>query len=272
MNHILYICAVPIGHDDDISFRVHRILRQVKTIMCEDTRVTGLLLKRLGILDAQLLVRMDQYQEKQSFSAFDKAIKEGDVAYVSDAGSPGLSDPGAGVVQYARKHNISVTILPGVSSVTAFISGCGLLFSEYYFGGFLPKKYTELVQSLAAVVDQKAVGIWFESPKRILRLSDHMKDYFPKMPVVFAKEITKEFEAFFSGSAEKVHAQLYLSDIRGEWVVLIDARRYVVDHSEHQKKLVVAMKDAGLSSKQVKLLAPLFDCPKNELYDIFLDL
>ncbi len=269
MSHNLYICSVPIGHDDDITFRVHQILSRVKTILCEDTRVTKLLLKRLQILHSQSLVRMDQYQEKRSYSAFDTAIQHGDVAYVSDAGTPGLCDPGAGLVQHARKHNISIAVLPGVSSVSAFISGCGLLFSEYHFGGFLPKKYSDLDQVLSSIVEQQTVGIWFESPKRILRLSDHLKVEYPDVPVVFAKELTKEHEVFFSGSANDVNEQLHLADVRGEWVVLIDARGIVVDYSKQRKKLAITMKDAGLTAKQVKLLAPIFDCPKNELYDIF---
>ena len=255
-----------------MTVRVQKKLSEVRTILCEDTRVTKQMLNRLGLWDSQQLIRMDQYQEKRSFSAFDRAIKDGDVAYVTDAGSPGLSDPGAGLVYYARKHNITVTVLPGVSSVTAFISGCGRLFSEYYFGGFLPKKHSDLGNVLSSVIDQQAVGIWFESPKRILRLSDYLKEEYPNVPVVFAKELTKDHEAFFSGLANDVNAQLHLADVRGEWVVLIDARGIAVDHSKYRKKLAITMKDAGLSAKQVKLLAPLFDCPKNELYDIFQDL
>jgi 16S rRNA (cytidine1402-2'-O)-methyltransferase len=265
----LYICSVPIGHDGDITSRAHEILSHVATIFCEDTRVTKMLLNRLGIFHSQHLVRMDQYQEKRSFLAFDKAIEQGPVAYVSDAGTPGLSDPGAGLVQYARAHKITVSICPGVSSVSAFISGCGLLFSAYHFGGFLPKKQTEVVQAVSSVIEQKTVGIWFESPKRILRLSDDLKAYFPNLPVIFAKELTKKYEAFFWGSATDVHAQLYSADVRGEWVILIDARSFSVDYSNVRKHLAMSMKIAGLSGKQVKLLAPLFDCPKNELYDIF---
>ena len=238
-------------------------------ILCEDTRVTKSLLKRLGILSDQQLFRMDQYQEKRSFSSFDRAIVSGDVAYVTDAGSPGVSDPGASLIAYAREQGVSIKIVPGPSSLTAFISGCGRLFSEFYFGGFLPRKVTDMGRAMDRVIESSSIGIWFESPKRIMTVADYLFKQWPEVIVVFAKELTKPYETFFCGKMSDVYSTIHSGDHRGEWVLMVDAREHPLDYSEYRQRVAKTMKDVGLSAKQVKAMAPLFDCPKNELYDIF---
>ena len=171
----LYVCVVPIGHDGDISHRVRDCLTTVPVIFCEDTRKTALLLKRLGIFLSQSLYRMDSHQESRSLVGFDRMISNGDVAGVTDAGAPGISDPGAGLVAHARRASILIKILPGVSSLSAFISGCGVSFSSFYFGGFLLKKISSLRRVIDACIAEQHVGIWFESPRRILFFNKRFK-------------------------------------------------------------------------------------------------
>ena len=161
---------------------------------------------------------MDSHQESRSLVGFDRMISTGDVAYVTDAGAPGISDPGAGLVAHARRASISIKILPGVSSLSAFISGCGVSFSSFYFGGFLPKKISSLRRVIDACIAEQHVGIWFESPRRILSLINDLNDRWPALHVVFAKELTKSHEAFFSGIVSEVHLLLNNTDLRGEWV------------------------------------------------------
>ncbi len=265
----LYICSLPIGNDDDITYRIKACLARIPAIFCEDTRVTHLLLKRLDILGQQQLLRMDQHQESRSFAQFDRLIQTGDVAYVTDAGAPGLSDPGAGLVAHARSKGVSIEVLPGPSSLTAFISGCGVLFSSFYFGGFLPKKTNDIQRSFEAVMNQKTVGIWFESPKRLLATLSLLSQQDPTVPVVLAKELTKPYAAFFSGTVETVLALVSTEIIKGEWLIMVDARQIVTQTPNRYVDIAHALKSADLTARQVKQLAPLFDCKKNELYDYF---
>tara|TARA_A100001015_G_scaffold118084_1_gene130957 strand:- start:668 stop:1480 length:813 start_codon:yes stop_codon:yes gene_type:complete len=265
----LYICALPVGCNADITYRVKEQLAQVPVIFCEDTRVTKQLLKQLNIFNSQQLFRMDQYQEKRSFIQFDRCIANGDVAYVSDAGVPGLADPGAFLVSHARSAGTHVVVLPGASALTTFISGCGVLISAFHFGGFLPKKSTDVQHAFDQIIDQQQVGIWFESPKRLLASLTNLKKQCPTIPIVVAKELTKRYETFISGSVCSVIEQLDHHQIKGEWLFLIDARAIKKNNTDRYREIAVICKSANLTGKQVKALAPLFDCKKNELYDYY---
>lgn len=244
-------------------------LRQVPVIFCEDTRVTGELLRRLGIRSTQQLYRMDQHQEKRSFSQFDAVIETGDVAFVSDAGSPGVSDPGAALVAHARSKQIAVHVLPGASALTAFISGCGVVMSHFYFGGFLSKKAMAMRREIDECIHHQRVGVWFESPRRIQRVMSDLNDRWPMVPVVLVKELTKPHELYFRGVANEVYDTLLTADLRGEWMLLLDARSVVPDLTQRYQAIAEACHRAQLTGAQVKQLAPWFDCSKNELYDVF---
>ena len=143
-------------------------MKTISVIFCEDTRVAKQFLIEQGIWTQQKLIRMDQFQEKKSFSRFDEFIEQHDVAYITDAGSPAVSDPGALLVDYARDLNINVKVLGGISAITVFLSGAGILMNEFAFGGFFPRKDGDINHALSLVVKSKSVQIWFESPKRIL--------------------------------------------------------------------------------------------------------
>ncbi|MGC6366691.1 MAG: 16S rRNA (cytidine(1402)-2'-O)-methyltransferase [Candidatus Marinamargulisbacteria bacterium] len=269
MANQLFVCAMPIGNLQDTTHRVFDVLANVPTIFCEDTRVTKLVLQRLGILSGQSLVRMDQYQEKRSLNSFDSAIQAGDVAFVTDAGSPGVSDPGGLLVAHARETGVPVVLLPGPSALATFISGCGVLLNDFYFGGFLPKKEGDLYKALQTIIEKNQVGIWFESPKRITSFCAAIADINPTIQIVVAKELTKAHEQFVSGSAKEVLQKILSMDCRGEWVVMVDSRLIKRDNSEEIRAIASDLNAVGLTGKQVKALAHLFDCKKNELYDVF---
>ncbi|MEK9726736.1 MAG: 16S rRNA (cytidine(1402)-2'-O)-methyltransferase [Candidatus Margulisiibacteriota bacterium] len=272
MSFTLSICSIPIGHADDITKRVKNCLSDVCYIFCEDTRVTKLFLVQQGIWHQQQLIRMDQFQEKRSFKAFDQSIALGNVAYITDAGSPNISDPGALLVSHARQQNIPIQVLGGISSLTTFMSGAGVLCNEFYFGGFFPKKTSAIQQLLERFLSQKIVGVWYESPHRVLDTMAFIRDAFPKIPVVLAKELTKPYEQFFFGSVDFVFEQLNESDLRGEWVMLLDGRNYAPPLKDQLKDLAMHLQNIGLTVRQVKHIAPLFDVNKNQLYDEFLKL
>jgi 16S rRNA (cytidine1402-2'-O)-methyltransferase len=267
MAHTLYICGLPIGDLDDITVRVLACLRSVSAIFSEDTRVTRILLNQLSANLGQGLNRMDAFQEKRSLAAFDAAILKGDVAYVTDAGSPGISDPGAVLVAHARKAGIAVKVCPGPSAVSAFVSGCGVAFNSFYFGGFLPKKECAMRSEIDGHIYRRQVSIWFESPRRIEGVMSYLNDVWPTLFVVVAKEITKPHERFFYGEASHVYSDIIRADLRGEWIFLVDSRAQTIPLNYIE--IARACKDAGLSARQVKALAGWFNCKKNELYDTF---
>jgi 16S rRNA (cytidine1402-2'-O)-methyltransferase len=262
------MCAVPIGDDGDITQRVRDVLARCPVILCEDTRVTHALLARLGIRNQQQLQRMDHYQERRSLNGLDRAIACGDVALVTDAGSPGVSDPGAMVVRHARQQGYAVHILPGPSALTAFITGCGVSLAAFYFGGFMPKS-TAMGTAIDTVVHQGRVGIWYESPKRIQQVIGYCCEHWPTVHMVMAKELTKPYSTFIEGNPSEMDRLIAAMDTRGEWVIMIDARRVAIDPAIAVIGIANTLKEAGLSGAQVKAIAHLLDCRKNALYNAY---
>jgi len=269
LSYQLFICSIPIGNLDDITLSVTSCLKKVTVIFCEDTRMAKQFLFDHSIWNNQRLIRMDQYKEKESFELFDSLIKECDIAFITDAGSPAISDPGALLVNHARITNVSVKVLGGISALTTFLSGAGVLSNDFYFGGFFPKKEGDIAKALDLIIKSKLVGVWFESPKRILRALLNVSKLYPAIKVVAAKELTKSYELFLRGSVLDVCDQLSKLDTRGEWVFLLDARLIKLDYNQAYMSLAANLKAIGLTSKQVKQLAPLFDLNKNDLYDKF---
>lgn len=265
----LFICSIPIGHLKDITLNVKSCLQNVPIIFCEDTRKAKQFLFDQDIWNNQRLIRMDQYKEKASFNIFDQLIKVNDVAFITDAGAPAISDPGALLVKHARLTSIPVKVLGGISALTAFLSGAGILSNDFYFGGFFPKKNGEIVKAFRFITQGKLVGVWFESPKRILKTMEHISNAYPQLNVVLAKELSKPYELFISGLAIDVCDKLSKVDSRGEWVFLLDARAFEEDSTIDYLNLAADLKSIGLTAKQVKQLAPLFDLNKNDLYDKF---
>jgi 16S rRNA (cytidine1402-2'-O)-methyltransferase len=265
----LFVCSISIGNDADITQHVIDCLKKVDVIACEDTRVVKQLLKRLDIYKEQTLFRMDQFQEKRSFVGFHSHIKSSDVAFVSDAGTPGLSDPGSLLVNYCIEHEINIKVLPGASSLTAFIAGAGKLIRDFYFGGFMPRKQSEIEQKLNWIIEERLSAIWFESPKRILDTITCIAKVNPAIELVLAKEITKDYESYFRGQAVDVLADITNTDIRGEWVFMICGASVAVNNEEKLSYYANQMHQAGLSGQQVKAMASLLDVKKNKLYEEF---
>ena len=269
MSGTLSVCSISIGNDLDITRRVFEALSSVKYIACEDTRVINELLNRLGLSNQYQLFRMDQYQEKRSFDTFRKYINDHDVLFLSDAGTPGISDPGALLVNYCIENQISVQILPGVSAITAFISGTGKQINEFYFGGFMSRKINDIRNKVIECIDRSTIGIWFESPKRILKTVEHIQDLYPSLEIICAKELTKPYETYFRGQSVDVYQNLKHFDLRGEWIFLIDGSSIAIDESVKLKQYSIQFEKIGLTGKQVKAIAEMFGLPKNKLYQEF---
>ncbi|MFH1080984.1 MAG: 16S rRNA (cytidine(1402)-2'-O)-methyltransferase [Pseudomonadota bacterium] len=216
----LYIVATPIGNLEDITLRAIRILKEVGLIAAEDTRHTR---KLLNAFDVQTsLVSLHEHNEgKRSLSLILK-MKEGlSVAYVSDAGTPGLSDPGFRLIRAALAHEISVVPIPGVSAVITALSVSGLSMSRFLFQGFLPAKTARRRQQLAELAMETGTLVFFESPNRLLSALHDISDIMGNRDVVVCRELTKIYESFFRGSVQETIRTLEGQRIKGEITLLV---------------------------------------------------
>ena len=225
---ILYVVSSPIGNLGDLSYRAVDVLSSVQMIAAEDTRTTSILLKKYSINKKCI-----SYHEKNENIKFLKIIdllNEGlDIALISDAGTPCLSDPGYRIVNAARKSNIEVVSIPGASSITAALSISGLPSDHFYFEGFLPKKKgrktrLEFLSSLDCSI------VIFESPNRIIKTLNGISEYFGNRAISVCREITKVYEENYFGYVDEILIRLEeLSKIRGEFVLIVSKKGYKID-------------------------------------------
>ncbi|RUM57575.1 MAG: 16S rRNA (cytidine(1402)-2'-O)-methyltransferase [Nautilia sp.] len=215
---MLTFVPTPIGNLLDISERAKIALSESDIIFCEDTRVTKKLLNLLQIdYLNKIFYSMHSHNEQEIISKLDIAIFEKNVVYVSDAGMPGISDPGSKLIQFAQKNNVEYDVIPGANAVlTAFVASG--FEGEWTFFGFLPHKGQERSKKLNEVINHDKISILYESPHRIEKLLNELKEFIPERVVFFAKELTKKHQTFIKDYVKNIE----LSNIKGEWVVVID--------------------------------------------------
>lgn len=215
----LYIVATPIGNLGDITLRALEILRGVSTIACEDTRVTGKLLKYLGID-----TRMVRYDDHASDSVRDALLERAQgeaIALVSDAGTPLVSDPGYKLVRAARDAGIAITSLPGPAAAIVALTLSGLPSDRFLFAGFLPNKAKARADVLSELAPVDATLVFYETAPRLLSALEAIAEVLPRREVAVARELTKKFEECRSGSPEALAAHYAASPPKGEIVLLV---------------------------------------------------
>lgn len=223
-----YVVATPIGNLEDITLRALRVLKEVDLILCEDTRTTKILLDKYEIKTPTASYHAHSKQSKVDFVF--KLLEEGkEVALVSDAGTPAISDPGVLIVSQIRERfgdKVKVVPIPGPSALAAALSASGVPASEFTFLGFLPhKKGREtLFKEIAA---SERVMVFYESPHRILKALESLNKFAPEKKTTIARELTKIFEEYISGNpAELLEFFLKNKDkVRGEFVVIVAPKR-----------------------------------------------
>lgn len=220
---MLYVVATPIGNLEDITLRAIRILREVRLIAAEDTRRTRILLAKYGI-STPLTSLYDQNEAKKSGLLIARLQKGEDVAYVSDAGTPGISDPGYILVREAVSLGIRVAPIPGASALIAALSVSGLPMDSFLFLGFLPSKSTRRRQLLTSLREEKRTLIFYESPHRLLASMNDIADLLGEREVVVSREMTKIYEEFLRGPADDVLSGLANGTIRGEVTLIVAGR------------------------------------------------
>lgn len=224
----LYIVATPIGNLEDVTFRAIKILKEVDVILCEDTRVTKRLLDKYEINTKTL-----SYHAQSKLSKVEKIfslVEEGkNIALVSDAGTPTISDPGVLLIRQLKEKfddNIKIIPIPGPSAFVTALSASGLSSSEFLFLGFLPHKKGRLTL-FKEISESKRTSVFYESPHRILKTLESLKEYTGDRKIVIARELTKIFEQIISGNI--IEVQSYFKEnpdkVKGEFVVLIEGRK-----------------------------------------------
>jgi 16S rRNA (cytidine1402-2'-O)-methyltransferase len=202
---LLTLVPSPVGNLEDITLRALRLLREADLIAAEDTRHASILLKHHGI--SRPLISLHEHNEAQRSEEIAQRLAAGEnIALLTDAGTPGISDPGYRVVRECIERGLELTVLPGPTSILPALVGSGLPLHEFYFGGFLPVKSGRRHNTLAAALERRETSIFFESPHR---------------PVCVARELSKKFEEYWRGPAAELSARAEKQPPRGEICLLI---------------------------------------------------
>jgi len=216
----LYLVATPIGNLEDITLRALRTLKECDVVAAEDTRRTGHLLKHFGI--ARPLLSYFQFNEAKRSEEIIERLQRGEkVALVTDAGSPGISDPGERVVRAARAAGLRVESVPGPCALVAALTASGLPTDEFHFIGFLPHKSGQRRKQLEALRTFAGTLVLYESPYRIEKLLAELIEVFPEREVVLARELTKRFEEFLRGKPAELMEITKKRALKGEFVVMV---------------------------------------------------
>jgi len=220
MNGKLYIVATPIGNLNDITLRAIEVLKSVDLIACEDTRHSSILLKHLDL--KKPLLSFHSHSGQAKVEKIIQHLKKGDdVALISDAGTPGISDPGYVLIQAALENKIDVIPIPGASAVITALCASGLPTDKFVYLGFLPvKKGRQKI--LKSMADEERTIVFYESPHRLLKTIGELKKYLkPDTKITIAKELTKIHETFFRGTLEELSEKLPAGKPKGEYVVML---------------------------------------------------
>lgn len=216
----LYLVATPIGNLEDITLRALRVLRECDVVAAEDTRRSGQLLKHFGI--SKPLLSYFQFNEAKRSEEIIARLRRGEkVALVTDAGTPGISDPGERVVQAAITAGLRVEAVPGPCALVAALTASGLPTDEFHVIGFLPHKSGQRRNQLEALRMFAGTLVLYESPYRVEKLLGELNEVFPERQVVLARELTKKFEEFLRGTPAELLSLAHNRSLKGEFVVLI---------------------------------------------------
>ncbi len=224
----LFVVATPIGNFDDITYRAVKILSSVDLIAAEDTRNTGLLLSHLNI-KAKLISLHQHNEEERSKEIVLMLKKRSLIALVSDAGTPSISDPGYKLVTMAVKENIPVIPIPGVSAAIAALSISGIATDSFIFKGFVSKKANKRIAQLKELSNETRTLVFYESPKRILRLVSEIYMVMENRDCVIAREITKPYEEFMRGSlSEVINILERKKAVKGECTLVLAGKKETI--------------------------------------------
>jgi len=264
----LYIVATPIGNLEDITLRAIRVLKDVALIAAEDTRHTRHLVDRYEI-ETQLTSYHDHNKEEKAPVLVERMLGGESVALVSDAGTPGISDPGYFLINLAIAQGIPVVPVPGASAAIAALSVSGLPTDRFVFEGFLPAKRMARLKRLQELSKQERTIIFYEAPHKIIKTIEDMLEVFGERRAVISREMTKIHEETLRGTLSDVLEHLQKGSIRGEFTIILhgasaESFKQDIDTAEYLRNLML---HRGLSKKEaISVAAEELGLPKKEVY------
>ena len=274
MNGKLYLVATPIGNLEDITLRAINVLKNVDLIAAEDTRHTLKLLNHLEI--SKPMISCHRHNENEKLNKIIEKVKEGkNIAIVSDAGTPGISDPGEEVVKEAIKENIQIIPIPGACAAINALIASGIDTKEFYFLGFLPLNKKLRKEKLNEIKNNNKTIILYEAPHKILNTINDLENILENRQVVFAREITKIHEEFIRGTIRDIKEKI--ENPKGEFVIIIEGNKNVENIENNLRLLTIDehynyYENKGYSKKEIiKLIAKDRNVSKNEIYQKFIN-
>lgn len=265
---ICYLVTTPIGNLQDISQRALEVLNKADFIACEDTRTTGKLLSFFDI--KKPLISYHEHNEQQCSTKLISLLKEGKtIAITSDAGYPGISDPGSIMVKHCIENDIPVSIIPGANAFLPALIGSGLNNDHFYFHGFLSSKPSSRKKELEKLKDYDFTLIFYESPHRIKETLEDFKTYFPQRKICLVREISKIHEEYIYLNSEELPL-LEESSLKGELVIIIEGKTQLTTYSDDELKeeLQKLIKEGKSLKEASKELSERLNVKKNYLYQL----
>ena len=276
----LSLVATPIGNLSDISKRAISTLKKCDEVYCEDTRVTSKLLASLGV--NKPLSRMDENKISSHLEELIFKLNKGEhICYCTDAGMPGISDPGSRIVRACREHNIQIEVLPGANACLTALVLSGFDTKHFFMEGFLPKKKSQKEQRLKELMKFKCPVIIYESPKRVIDTVSIIEEISSIRRICVARELTKLHEEVIVNTSKEVllrcREKLNCGTLKGEFVIVVDApetKEIEIEH-DYLNKMAFSyakkMQSRGIRTNQLRSdLVEFFGCSKNEAYEISL--
>lgn len=271
----LFLVATPIGNIEDISIRALKTLKEVDLIAAEDTRRSIKLLNYYDI--KKRLTSYHEHNEKTKGKHLMELLTDGkNIAVISDAGCPGISDPGREIIKLCAENEIEVTMIPGPSALTTGIALSGMHVESFVFEGFLPTDKKDLAKRLALLKEEKRTMIFFEAPHRLLATLKKIFEVFGNREIVLARELTKKYEQIIRTTIERAINDFLEKEPRGEFVVIVQGAKEEKDsvkmNKNELKKLVKSYIDSGMDKKDaLKKVAKSQNVRKNEIYKLLLE-
>jgi 16S rRNA (cytidine1402-2'-O)-methyltransferase len=266
----LYLVATPIGNLEEITTRATKTLSDVDLVACEDTRVSGKLIKHLGL--EKPLIACHEHNEFTVSKQLVEKLKEGQsIAYVSDAGYPGISDPGQRLVQAALLEDIQVIVISGPSAVFNALVASGLDTSRFYFHGFLRQKEAARLDEIKDLYRRQETLIFYEAPHRIDSTLRNLLDVLGNRKACIARELTKIHEEYIEGTLQEL-TEIDPTTLKGEMVVMVEGNKdeFGIKLSEEEiRKLVDSMTATGISMKDaIRQVSEMTKMAKNYIYKV----
>lgn len=265
-----YIVATPIGNLSDITLRSVEVLKQIDYIACEDTRVTRILCEKYGF--SAKLFDCHKFNEKERSEKILSLIEEGKrIALVSDAGTPGISDPGCVLIQELLNNGVKITSLPGACAVTTFLSMLPRKTEEYAFIGFIPRQKKQQIEILNK--HKYTNCVFYESPNRLKETLENIQEiYGDNKKIAVGRELTKVFEEVKIGEVKEILDYYNNNPLKGEIVAMVFASENSEVSDEELIKKIKILKDEGFSQKDIsKIISKLYNVNKNHVYKMVLD-